>query len=65
MDLYMPVVDGFEASMKIRKLLAEHGMNPYICLLTQNTSEEIKQEAKRKDYGINQVFTKPIFKNGV
>ena len=42
MDLYMPVADGFEASKKICKVMKEYEVKPYICLLTQNTSDEIK-----------------------
>jgi len=53
-DLHMPVMDGFEASKKMR----EKGINLPIIALTANLPNEIEDEIKLS--GINDVVVKPF-----
>ena len=75
MDLKLPIIDGFEASIAIRSFV-EEGIEesgqvggtvtlaqPYICLLTSNCTSEVKKKARQ--IGLNEVLTKPIFKLGI
>ena len=70
MDLYMPQLNGLEATEAIKKFLKEScklvgikTIKPYICMLTSNNSSKIKHFAMLE--GINEVITKPIFKAGI
>jgi len=54
MDLHMPVMDGYEASRKIR----EKGINTPIVALTANLPKEVEDEAHAT--GINDVMVKPF-----
>ena len=59
MDFCMPVMDGNEASLKIRELfLSEQVKQPIICGLTGHVEEKFVQKAFEN--GMNQVFSKPI-----
>ena len=75
MDLKLPIIDGFEASIAIRSIV-EEGIEeagqvggtatlaqPYICLLTSNCSNDVKKKARQ--IGLNEVLIKPIFKLGI
>ena len=75
MDLKLPIMDGFEASIAIRSFV-EEGIEesgqvggtatlaqPYICLLTSNYTSKVKKKARQ--IGLNEVLTKPIFKLGI
>jgi CheY-like chemotaxis protein len=53
-DLHMPVMDGYEASRKMR----EKGINLPIIALTANLPNEIEDEIKLS--GINDVVVKPF-----
>ena len=53
-DLHMPVMDGYEASRKMR----ENGINLPIIALTANLPNEIEDEIKLS--GINDVVVKPF-----
>ncbi|MDE6595806.1 MAG: response regulator, partial [Oscillospiraceae bacterium] len=57
MDVQMPVMNGYEASMAIRKLDKEHASIPIIAM-TANAFEEDKQEALKS--GMNEHIAKPI-----
>lgn len=57
MDLQMPRMDGFEASIKIREQSA-HKSIPYIVAMTGDDSVESK--SKFLEYGINEYLTKPV-----
>ena len=71
MDLYMPICNGYYATQSIRKYLEKVNLGmqdgalkqPYICLLTSNRSIDCQEKAK--NFGLNAVITKPIFKLGV
>lgn len=54
MDLHMPVMDGYEASEKIR----EKGITIPIVALTANLPKEVEEEARQ--IGINDVMVKPF-----
>lgn len=54
MDLHMPIMDGYEASRKIRK----KGINIPIVALTANLPKEVEEEAHA--IGINDVMVKPF-----
>jgi len=54
MDLNMPVMDGYEAAVKIRKL----GIRTPILALTANLPHEIEERALRS--GINDIVVKPF-----
>lgn len=54
MDLHMPVMDGYQASQKIR----ENNIQIPIVALTANTKEEIEDRVAR--FGMNDVITKPF-----
>jgi|GEM_PF-2521365 len=58
MDCYMPVMDGFEATMKIRQL--DLSKRPFIVALTANASFEDKE--KCLSVGMDEFLTKPIQK---
>ncbi|WP_017306948.1 PAS domain S-box protein [Spirulina subsalsa] len=60
MDLRMPILDGYEATKKIRQIEAENKIkNPvYIIALTANAFDEQKQQAL--DLGCNDFIHKPL-----
>jgi CheY-like chemotaxis protein len=53
MDLYMPKMDGFEASKQIKAISVE---TPIIVISTTDISEE----SLKKDIGIDYLLTKPL-----
>ncbi len=57
MDLYMPIMDGFEATKQIRSLNEPHCKTPIIAL-TAAFSEDIEQETKA--VGMNDYLPKPF-----
>jgi CheY-like chemotaxis protein len=59
MDLQMPVMDGYEASERIRKgeVGVENSKIPIIAV-TADTTEEARQ--KVKSLGVNDFMTKPV-----
>ncbi len=59
MDLHMPVMDGFEATRKIREMEIK---TPIIAVSANATSEAIKAAY---DAGIQQYVTKPVSKSGI
>jgi two-component system sensor histidine kinase/response regulator len=60
MDMFMPEMDGLEATHKIRELEALHpGRNPvHICAITANTSSEDEEQCYRA--GMNSYISKPF-----
>ncbi|MFH0998217.1 MAG: CHASE2 domain-containing protein [Pseudomonadota bacterium] len=61
MDMEMPVMDGFEATRRIRKLENDNGVAPIpIVALTAHAFSEEKQRCM--DAGCSHFFTKPIRK---
>ncbi len=58
MDMCMPVMDGIEATKRIRKSIKLDATNIPIIAMTGNTLEEDKQQAL--DAGMNAHVTKPI-----
>lgn len=59
MDCMMPVMDGFQATQKIRELEKESEAKPVLIVaLTANANEEDKQ--KCTDAGMNDFISKPI-----
>lgn len=62
MDLQMPVMDGYEATIAIRKGEVGNKDIPIIAV-TADTTEETKQ--KVKEIGMNDYITKPIDKNSL
>ncbi len=58
MDVQMPVMNGYEATMKIRRLEDQKLANIPILAMTANAFEEDKQEALRS--GMNGHISKPI-----
>jgi len=54
MDLHMPIMDGYEASIRLREL----GIQTPIIALTANLPNEINE--KIRDVGINDVIVKPF-----
>ena len=59
MDLQMPVMDGLNAAIEIRKWEAEQSRNPIpIIAATANTSEEDKNNAFAA--GMNDFLSKPL-----
>jgi signal transduction histidine kinase len=61
MDMEMPVMDGFEATRRIRKLETERGATPIpIVALTAHAFSEERQRCL--DAGCSHFFTKPIRK---
>ena len=64
-------MNGLQATKRIRAFVADlvdqspaqSCIRPYICLLTQNNTEQCKKKAL--DYGCDEVIVKPIFKAGV
>lgn len=58
MDIYMPVMDGLEASLAIRKLSNPIKANIYIIALTASVTTEIKDIIK--EYRINDYLIKPF-----
>lgn len=59
MDINMPVMDGFEATEKIRAHERENGLDPIpILALTANVLDDFKHRCKKA--GMNDFLTKPI-----
>lgn len=58
MDMYMPVMDGLEATSKIRKLKDLKKANIYIIALTASVSGEIRNKVNAS--GINDYLQKPF-----
>lgn len=62
MDCYMPSLDGFEATKKIRQLFNDSNIakenQPMICAITGNVEEDHKQRALKS--GMDRVFLKPL-----
>ena len=58
MDIQMPVMDGYEATRRIRALKDPHLADIVILAMTANAFEEDKQEAIEN--GMNGFLTKPI-----
>ncbi len=56
MDMNMPIMDGLEATRKIREL--KLSKEPYIISLTANVLEEVKEDCIKA--GMNQFLTKPF-----
>ena len=67
MDYAMPICNGIESTMKIRKFYAENAPagypQPFICCLTSYKFDSFKIEALKS--GMDGFMTKPIFKAGV
>ena len=62
----MPVCNGFEATIQIRKFLNESASSlpqPYIVCLTSYTESSFKREAQAA--GMDYFQAKPIFKPGI
>lgn len=58
MDCNMPIMDGYEATKKIRKFLNSKGLNqPVIAAITGHTEQSYIQKAIQS--GMNQVICKP------
>lgn len=60
MDISMPVMDGFTATVKIRETERRRKIDPkcHIAALTGVTSEEAKQQAFTS--GIDEFYSKPV-----
>lgn len=59
MDCMMPIMDGFEATKRIREIEKEHGSEPTLIIaLTANATEEDRQ--KCLGFGMNDFVSKPI-----
>lgn len=59
MDMSMPIMDGFEATSKIRTVERKRQVSPCLIIaLTGVTSAESRQKAMNS--GIDRYFTKPI-----
>lgn len=59
MDLQMPVMDGYEATKKLRELMKKGEIERIpILALSANDSEDVKEECMR--IGIEEHLTKPI-----
>ena len=61
MDCNMPVMDGFQATIEIRKMLSTINIDKKACLIaavTAYTTDNFKQ--KCFDSGMNLYFTKPV-----
>ena len=58
MDIQMPVMDGYEATKRIRNSSRLDGKKVYIAAMTADAFDEAKQKAK--DAGVNSFLTKPI-----
>jgi CheY-like chemotaxis protein len=56
MDCNMPIMDGFEATVEIRKLFSDEEM--FIVALTAYTSEQFQQKAKAS--GMGEFLNKPV-----
>ena len=65
MDCMMPVMDGFEATKKIREIEKEKGVEKPILIfaLTANASEEDRK--KCIEYGMNDFVSKPIRRESI
>jgi len=62
MDWMMPVMDGVEATEKIRELGGEYSLLPIIGITANTTSNDLKKCLAR---GMNQCLTKPIRKDEI
>jgi len=58
MDVQMPVMDGLEATLAIRKLEALRGTHLPIIALTANVLEEHRREAQQA--GFDDYLAKPV-----
>ena len=58
MDCNMPVMDGFEASAKIRKIPLINQSLIYITALTANARDDVYEESLRA--GMNDALIKPV-----
>ena len=58
MDCNMPVMDGFEATTKIRKIAEIDQSRLFITALTANARDDVKEESLR--VGMNDILTKPV-----
>ena len=58
MDIQMPIMDGYEATRKIRKLKNPETANIPIIAMTANAFEEDRQKAL--EAGMNEHVSKPI-----
>ena len=66
MDYSMPLCDGFESTIKIRKYLNENASSlkqPYIVCLTSYSAKAFKKRASKS--GMNYFQEKPIFAKGI
>jgi CheY-like chemotaxis protein len=64
MDLNMPIMDGYEASLEIRSVLSQNMISqPIICAVTGHYEPEFVE--KCKEYQMDCVFSKPIDINGL
>lgn len=57
MDLHMPVMDGYEASTKIREMNGTTGNTPIIALTACSTADTHR---RIREIGINDIVTKPF-----
>ncbi|CAO3625307.1 unnamed protein product [Cunninghamella blakesleeana] len=60
MDIWMPQMNGFEATISIRKSFPDHFLKPYIVALTACVTPDDRQ--KCKDAGMNDFLSKPVRK---
>ena len=58
MDMQMPVMDGLEATRKLRKMLAHKGMHPYIVALTASAGKP--DHDRCIEAGMDAFLAKPI-----
>lgn len=65
MDLYLPFMNGLQATEQIVEFLKKRGVEqlPYICLLTGGDTTNLSHVIR--SLGIHKVVKKPIFKQGI
>ena len=60
MDCHMPKVDGFEATLKIRKWEDEHTPQKQIPIIALTASFALEDQLRCKEVGVNEFCTKPL-----
>lgn len=60
MDCHMPKVDGFEATLKIRKWEDEHTPQKQIPIIALTASFALEDQMRCKEVGVNEFCTKPL-----
>ncbi|MBN2262551.1 MAG: response regulator [Prolixibacteraceae bacterium] len=65
MDVKMPIMDGYEATIKIRKMEADNKVEKPIVIIATTANSQPEEVDKCKNIGMNDLMVKPFSINDI